>query len=402
LKKCYFREVAFLFDMPNHTTESRVTKDRYHHYVSVNYRGYKLYWFILVMLFLGFASLPFISVDVSVQSRGVITSVNKMISINSPLTSKVIEVNIKENDFVKTGDTLVVLHQEGIINEIKINQHQVDIQQIYVDDLGLLLEKNGRQRTQSSLFNKEQEEYISELEKRQRKVKKLNVDFERTASLFADGVLPLTNFQEDSFKLSEAKDELIAFKASTFAKWESDRKNYILAIHELEGRIESLKQQQSQYAIIAPFTGSIIDFKGVAAGNFINENQLIAYLSPQEELIAECYISPVDIGYIREGMQVRLQIDTYDYNQWGLLDAVVFDVADDVALINQEYRYLIRCRLSKNYLSLSNGSKGSMKKGMSLTGRFIVTQRTLLQLLFDNVDDWLNPKIVNSLEETKN
>lgn len=35
-----------------------------------------------------------------------------------------------------------------------------------------------------------------------------------------------------------------------------------------------------------------------------------------------------------------------------------------------------------------------LKKGMNFTGRFIVTKRTLYHLLFDNVDDWLNPKIV--------
>jgi len=28
---------------------------------------------------------------------------------------------------------------------------------------------------------------------------------------------------------------------------------------------------------------------------------------------------------------------------------------------------------------------------MSLQARFIVTERTLWQLIYDNVDDWLNP-----------
>jgi HlyD family secretion protein len=30
---------------------------------------------------------------------------------------------------------------------------------------------------------------------------------------------------------------------------------------------------------------------------------------------------------------------------------------------------------------------------MSLTARFNVTERTLFQLLYDKVDDWLNPRI---------
>jgi HlyD family secretion protein len=32
-----------------------------------------------------------------------------------------------------------------------------------------------------------------------------------------------------------------------------------------------------------------------------------------------------------------------------------------------------------------------IKKGMTVQVRFLVTRRTLFQLLFDKADDWLNP-----------
>lgn len=38
-----------------------------------------------------------------------------------------------------------------------------------------------------------------------------------------------------------------------------------------------------------------------------------------------------------------------------------------------------------------NGYKGYLKKGMTLQARFIITERTLWQLLYDKVDDWINP-----------
>ena len=117
--------------------------------------------------------------------------------------------------------------------------------------------------------------------------------------------------------------------------------------------------------------------------------------------MAECYISPSDIGFIHKGMPVRLQVDTYDYNQWGMLDAEVIEVAHDVSLVKNEYRYLIRCRLNQNTLQLSNGLVGHMKKGMSLTARFVVSKRSLYQLLFDTIDDWLNPKIINEANTLK-
>ncbi|MBS2213517.1 HlyD family efflux transporter periplasmic adaptor subunit [Carboxylicivirga mesophila] len=381
--------------MPTDTPKFDQLKNKFNYYSANFYRGYALYWVILVILLLTFCALPFIYVDVSVQSRGIITSENKKVAIVSPLTARVVDCYIKENAKVSKADTLVRLHQSGIQNEMAINHQQIVLQQNYVADLSVLLKERDTDKLLTSLYKKERDEYTNTLNAYQGKIQKLNIDFDRTAELYAAGVVPLTTFQEDSFKLDVARNELLTFQTSTKARWESERRDYTLAIHELEGRIEQLRQQQNQYIITAPFAGSLIDFMSIAPGHILNENQHIAYLSPEEELIAECYVSPADIGFIHPGMAVQLQIDTYDYNQWGLLSAQVMEVADDVVLMNDTYRYLIRCRLSDDHLKLKNDVEGSLRKGMSLTGRFVITQRSLFQLLFDNVDDWLNPKIIN-------
>ena len=381
--------------MPHNLPKHPEAKSKYHYYSRINYRGYKLYWLVLFCVIGVLISLPYIYVDVSVQSRGKITSLNKVSSVKAPLTARIVGLNITENIDVRTGDTLLVLYQSGLINEIGIYEQQIALHQQHIADLSILIEKESLTQLITPLYIKEQEDFKSSISRYNRKIDKLKVDFSRTSTLYNQGVLPLTTFQEDSFRLNEARDELLSYKTSAYTRWENERNKLTLEVHGLEGRIENLKQQQSQYVITAPFAGSIIDFQGVAIGNFVNENQLIARLSPKEELIAECYFSPAEIGFIHEGMEVSLQIDTYDYNQWGLLEAIVFEVGDDVILVNDEYMYLIRCRLKKNYLELSNKVSGPMKKGMSLTGRFVITRRTLYQLLFDKVDDWLNPKVMN-------
>jgi HlyD family secretion protein len=38
-----------------------------------------------------------------------------------------------------------------------------------------------------------------------------------------------------------------------------------------------------------------------------------------------------------------------------------------------------------------NGVKGNLKKGMTFQARFILTKRSLFQLLYDKADDWMNP-----------
>lgn len=53
--------------------------------------------------------------------------------------------------------------------------------------------------------------------------------------------------------------------------------------------------------------------------------------------------------------------------------------------------FRVKCQLDRNYLSLKSGIKGFLKKGMTVRARFIVTNRSLLQLLYQKTDKWLNP-----------
>jgi membrane fusion protein, peptide pheromone/bacteriocin exporter len=90
-------------------------------------------------------------------------------------------------------------------------------------------------------------------------------------------------------------------------------------------------------------------------------------------------------------MPVKLQIDAFNQNDWGTLDGTIIDISGDILMVDQSPVYRVLCSLSKSYLTLSNGYRGELKKGMSLQARFILTERSLFQLLFDNIDDWLNP-----------
>ena len=119
-------------------------------------------------------------------------------------------------------------------------------------------------------------------------------------------------------------------------------------------------------------------------------------ISPDQDLLVECYLSPADIGFIRDSMNVRFQFDAFNYNQWGLGKGKVMDVSNDIITRNEQPVFKVRCTLDTRELKLKNGYRGKLKKGMTLTARFQVTKRSLFQLLYDKVDDWLNPKLNKS------
>jgi HlyD family secretion protein len=110
-------------------------------------------------------------------------------------------------------------------------------------------------------------------------------------------------------------------------------------------------------------------------------------------MLVIAYVQPNDIGFIKKDMNVRLQVDAFNYNQWGMAMGRVIAVPQDIKIIDNKPVFEVRCSLNKDFLQLKSGYKGYLKKGMTLQARFIVTERSLWQLLYDKVDDWVNPNL---------
>jgi HlyD family secretion protein len=70
---------------------------------------------------------------------------------------------------------------------------------------------------------------------------------------------------------------------------------------------------------------------------------------------------------------------------------------NDIQIVDGKPVFKVKCSLDLEYLELKNGYKGYLKKGMTLQAHFIVTQRTLWQLLYDKIDDWMNPNTYQSI-----
>jgi membrane fusion protein, peptide pheromone/bacteriocin exporter len=53
-------------------------------------------------------------------------------------------------------------------------------------------------------------------------------------------------------------------------------------------------------------------------------------------------------------------------------------------------------RPDRDYLQAHQGLKGLLKKGMTVTARFVVARRSLWELLYESVDSLFNPAMNES------
>jgi membrane fusion protein, peptide pheromone/bacteriocin exporter len=194
-----------------------------------------------------------------------------------------------------------------------------------------------------------------------------------------------------------AYNQLIAEYRSSIERqitfWQSDLSRYQIEFTELEALQKQLLEEKEQYVIKASATGTIQQLTGKYIGSSVQAGESLGIISPDSNLLVECYVSPQDIGFLRKDMKANFQINSFNYNQWGLASGKILNVANDFIIQNQKPVFKVQCLMDKTFLKLKTGYVGKIKKGMNLRARFIITRRSIYQLMYDKVDDWVNPKV---------
>ena len=210
--------------------------------------------------------------------------------------------------------------------------------------------------------------------------------------LYKQKIIPDVDFENSLFALNVEEENLNQILLYQKTIWQSDlaqRKNDAV---RLSADLKQFTEELNNRIVMSPIDGEIIQNLDIQTGSMVNLNQKMAEISPDGELVATCFIKPGDIGLIHKMQKVKIQVDAFNYNEWGMLDGDIIDISDDMIVDNGSTAYFrIKCKPGQTFLSLRNGQKASVKKGMSLNARIVIIRRSLFNLLFDKADKWFNP-----------
>jgi HlyD family secretion protein len=287
---------------------------------------------------------------------------------------------------------LIIFNTERLEEQIRLNLEKKEQNDRFIDDIARLLK--GVNKPQSSKYIAEYNRYRSKINDQKIQIDFLKKDYETTQLLYEKNVVSKFDYLTLKNNLEKAESLWVNLKEEFHTSWQGEQTNLEIENQTLLSNIRQLEKEKRNYVITAPVSGTLVQVSGFQSGNFIGPNQAIAYISAADSLLAECYISPSDIGFIHEGQNVVFQFDTFDYREWGLIEGKVTGVLKDIVTLSDRPMFRVRCKLNTNCLQLKNGYTGCIQKGMTLTGRFQLTRRSLWQLMFDKVDDWMNPKII--------
>lgn len=357
-----------------------------------------IYGITLTVIAAALGALPLVKLRISINSTGVIESSTEKIQILSPVGGKVIFINLKDNQKVKLGDTLLVFDASLPKEQINLLQNQKETLGDQLQDVNTLLNSN----TNSNIILKTGEYQASwqqfQLEMENSKLAKDQAErnFKRFQALHLSKVITDVEFEKYEIEYRQAVLSYDLISKRYRSQWQLEANGYRKESKQLNSQQADLKDQRQKYILKATVDGSIQNLNGIQFGTYVFSNQNIAEISPDTKLLAFCYIKPADVGLIFKGQHVNFQVGAFNYNQWGSLTGKVLDISDDIiTMSNNQPMFKVKCQLDKNFLQLKNGYKGYIKKGMGFSARVLVTKRSLFQLLFDKVDDWLNPGVTN-------
>lgn len=375
--------------LPNEWIENSIETYIYQHTT----KSQVIYWVVLLAITATLLALPFIYVDISVQGSGVVRPIAEKAEITSSVTEIVDSVFVREGEQVKKGDVILRFKTANSDYKISYQISRLNDCSAQLMDLAYLA-KGEKPNTFSSPVR--QQEYIYFIRKKQEletALAQAEKEYMRNKTLFEKKVISEEEYDGYYFKLQNQRNELASLMQSQLSTWQADKNTYQNTYNEMNSSLKQEVKDKDMYIVRSPVAGTVDQFSGVYRGSSIQAGQTLAVISPDSTLCLEVYVTPRNIGFMSVGMPVKMQVESFNYNEWGTIPGKVKEISSDFLTDSQGNSfYKVKCEIERDYLQLKNGRVGKLKKGMTVSAHFMVSRRSLFDLLYQKMDDWVNPR----------
>ncbi len=356
----------------------------------ISVKSQLIYSSVLAAIVVAIIAAIFIKVDVSVNVSGIVRPVIEKTDLRSLTGATIAQVLAKEGQPVKEGQVLMYLQQDITNSKLDQASYELNKRQTYQHDLELLARGSGH-LVRSGQYKQQYLSFQAAMTEQRSIVDRLKSDFIMYSKLYDDKIVARKEWLEKKYAYEQARAVYQSRIAEQNARWQQELEQVRREANQFHEGRNQLQKEKDLLVIRAPVSGTLQQFNGRYAGGSVQAGEVLGHISPDSGLVAECYVSPGDIGYIQTGMPVKFQVDAFNYNSWGILQGKVIAVDNDFIIVNDRPVFKVKCSFNNTMLQLSNGVQGFLKKGMTMQCRFLLARRRLLPLLYERADSWLNP-----------
>jgi HlyD family secretion protein len=353
------------------------------------------YWLVLVGTVAALASLPLIQVDVGFRAPGLVRPITDRVELKTTISGRIEEVLAADHQPVVRGQPLLLV-ESGEIGEQLRRQRELEqeVESVLADLRALLAGPLSEAAVRTAALRQEVRQHQAQLDTYRLAEAKADNELARYTTLAARGIATQQELDNARYERERLAAESRFLREQARARWTGQLRDEEARLADAQSAIRRLEKAKEQHVVRAPVAGTLVGFSGWADGGRVVSGQVLGAISPAGGLCVESQVSSRDIGLVRIDQVVRLQVDAFPYTQWGTIDARVESVsADFVANVaGAPAHFQVRLRPRALHLTLPSGVRGELRKGLTLTARYVVGRRSLWQILRDDMTGWLNPQ----------
>ncbi|MDJ0800035.1 MAG: HlyD family efflux transporter periplasmic adaptor subunit [Calothrix sp. MO_167.B12] len=152
----------------------------------------------------------------------------------------------------------------------------------------------------------------------------------------------------------------------------------------VQGKLQQAKKQKEGEKIKAPFAGIIYKVQATK-GPVQTGEELLSILPDGEELLLEVKVLNRDIGFIREGMNAKVKMATFPFQEFGTINGKVVQVSPN-AVLDQDLGLVFpaRVKLGKHNIMV-RGQEVQFTPGMTASGEIVTRKKSVLTFIMEPV-----------------
>jgi multidrug efflux pump subunit AcrA (membrane-fusion protein) len=331
-----------------------------YHVGSIN--KFKYYFWGITFLVILIMFLPWTQ---NIRSKGNVTTIEqgqRPQKINSLIPGRIEKWLVKEGDFVKKGDTILILSEikEEYLDPNLINQSKAQLN-AKSNSIKFYNQKNNATESQINNLLNAQQLKIKQLENKNVQLRRklagenaelkaimneynlLKNQYDRQLKMYEEGLVSQTQLQQRSIQYQNANAKLTMIEnkiaqtqqeilnngieqssatqeyAEKVNKAQSDKFQNLTQIANSQGEVAKIENQinsyiirNSRYIVTATQDGQVIQANKSGIGEILKEGESIAVIVPdQKDYAVEIFVSPMDLPLINVGQHVRFTFDGF-------------------------------------------------------------------------------------------
>jgi len=148
----------------------------------------------------------------------------------------------------------------------------------------------------------------------------------------------------------------------------------------LRVEIESIEFKKAKQRITSPVDGYVTKLMVHTIGGVVTPAEKLISIVPKDvPLVIKATVLNQDIGFIKEGMDSAVKVDTFNFQKYGLIPAEVIHISDD-AIEDEKLGSVYEVYLKpKEEFLVVKGEKVYLNSGMSVTSELKVGKRRVIE-----------------------